>query len=202
MTEDGASAGAAWPTGPAVAGTALRGGSRLLKLGCLAAAIVLIAVGTVLISQTGSGHGAPAPPRLARTFSLAKLGHPDARVSLASYAGKPLIVNFFASWCTPCRHETPLLARFYASEHGQVTVVGIDSNDQTAAALRFARNTGIGYPVGVDPYPSTTTTSYGVLALPQTFFLNAQHRIVSHVIGPLTLKDLTTGVALMDKERG
>ena len=162
---------------------------------------MVVALAAVLAGVAG-GHGKPPPPRLARNFSLPELGHPGATVSLASYSGKPLIVNFFASWCAPCQRETPMLARFYAGQHGRVTVVGIDSNDQTAAALRFARKTGIRYPVGVDPYPSTTTTSYGVLALPQTFFLNARHRIVSHIIGPLTLKDLTAGVALMDKERG
>ncbi len=57
---------------------------------------------------------------------------------------------------------------------------------------------GVTYPVGVDPFPASVTTSYGVYALPQTFFLNARHRIVKHVIGGVTVADLNQGVALMD----
>ncbi|HTX82915.1 MAG TPA: TlpA disulfide reductase family protein, partial [Streptosporangiaceae bacterium] len=112
-----------------------------------------------------------------------------------------LIINFFASWCPPCRRETPMLAKWYVSMHGRVRVLGIDSNDETAPALRFVQKAGVRYPVAVDPYPSTTTTSYGVLALPQTFFLNARHRIVLHVLGSLTAKDLTRGVSLMNSDR-
>ena len=167
------------------------------------AAVAIVAAAAALIVSIGGGQATkPAAPPPARTFSLAQLGHPGGAVSLAAYGGHPVIVNFFASWCTPCQHETPMLARFYLSMHGRVTVLGIDSNDQRAAALGFLAKTGVRYPVGFDPYPSATTTSYGVYALPQTFFLNAQHRIVSHIVGPLTMKDLTRGLALMNRNRG
>jgi cytochrome c biogenesis protein CcmG/thiol:disulfide interchange protein DsbE len=182
--------------------------SRTRKILCLAAAAAAVAAACALIVAAGPGARAssqPARPPLARSFSLAELGQPGDQVSLASAQGRPVIVNFFASWCAPCQRETPLLARFYASRHGQVLMIGVDSNDATAAALRFVRRAGVGYPVGFDPFPARTTTSYGVYALPQTFFLNAQHRIVSHVLGPVTMTELTRGVALMDgrhQERG
>lgn len=168
------------------------------------AAVAIVAAAAALIVSLAGGQArkATGPPPQARNFSLAQLAHPGGAVTLAAYAGHPVIVNFFASWCTPCQHETPMLARFYLSMRGRVTVLGIDSNDQRAAALRFLAKTGVRYPVGFDPYPAATTTSYGVYALPQTFFLNAQHRIVSHIIGPLTMHDLARGVALMDKNRG
>ena len=91
-----------------------------------------------------------------------------------------------------------MLARFYASQRGRVIVVGIDANDEQAAALRFLAKAGVRYPVAFDPYPASTTTSYGVYALPQTFFLNARHRIVLHVVGAVTMKDLTNWVRLTD----
>jgi len=166
------------------------------------ATVLVAGAAAAVIVSLASGQAKTAPPPLARSFSLTQLGHPGSEVSLAAYAGHPVIVNFFASWCGPCQRETPMLARFYSSMRGRVVVLGIDSNDQRAAALRFLAKTGVRYPVGFDPYPSSTTTSYGVYALPQTFFLNAQHRIVSHILGPLTMKDLTRGVALMDKDRG
>jgi thiol-disulfide isomerase/thioredoxin len=180
--------------------TWLRGLSKARKLSYLAAAVV-VAVALV-VTLAGGQAKKTGPPPLAKNFSLAQLGHPGSRVTLASYAGRSVIINFFASWCSPCRRETPMLAKWYLSMHGRVRVLGIDSNDETTPALRFMQTAGVHYPVAFDPFPATTTTSYGVLALPQTFFLNARHRIVLHVVGSLTTKDLTRGVALMNSDRG
>ena len=191
------------PAAPAASRTWLSGLSTAKKISYLAAAVVLAAAVAVVVTLAGGQAKATKNgPQPAKSFSLAQLGRPGSRVALASYAGKPVIINFFASWCSPCQRETPLLAKFYLSMHGRVRVLGIDSNDQTAAALRFVQKTGVRYPVGVDPFPSATTTSYGVLALPQTFFLNARHQIVLHVLGALTTRDLTKGVSLMKSDRG
>src|SRR6266516_24186 len=174
----------------------LRGTSRMTKFTCIGAALA-IAVITV-ISLTGNGAGArPRTPPAARNFSLRALGHPGQRVSLAAFAGRPVVINFFASWCAPCQRETPALARFYRQSGGRVAIIGVDSNDQARAAMRFVHAAGVRYPVGVDPLPASTTSSYGVIALPQTFFLNARHRIVKRVFGAVTLKELSAGVALM-----
>lgn len=177
----------------------LRAMSRRAKIATgtgLAAA--LAAVTLVLVAAHGPARQ-PAPPRPAKSFSLASLGQPGSTVSLASYAGQPVIVNFFASWCGPCQRETPLLARYYETHAGHVNVVGIDANDQRAAALSFIARKGVRYPIGWDPLPASTTTSYGVYALPQTFFLNARHQIVAHVMGALTAPVLARDVALMNQ---
>jgi thiol-disulfide isomerase/thioredoxin len=163
---------------------------------------IIVAAALIVSAAAAPGKKAGARPPLARSFSLPKLGHPGATVSLAGYAGRPVIVNFFASWCEPCQRETPMLARFYASEHGRVLILGIDANDQTDAALRFTAKAGVSYPVGFDPFPSRVTTSYGVYALPQTFFLNAKHHIVAKVMGAVTLRQLASDIALMNQERG
>jgi thiol-disulfide isomerase/thioredoxin len=167
--------------------------------GAIAAVITAAALAVTVAAGPG---GKAEPPPLARSFSVTELGHPGSSVSLAAYAGRPVIVNFFASWCGPCQHETPMLARFYVSEHGRVVILGIDANDQTAAAQRFVAKVGVTYPVGFDPFPSPVTTSYGVYALPQTFFLNAQHHIVAKVMGAVTQRQLARDVALMNQDRG
>ncbi|HTT54608.1 MAG TPA: TlpA disulfide reductase family protein [Streptosporangiaceae bacterium] len=159
----------------------------------LAVAVALLALGA---TSAGSAKPAVTHPR-APGFSLAVLGHPGQHISLAQYAGRPLIINFFASWCSPCQRETPLMARFYRSRHGRVTILGVDVNDSTAAALGFVRKTVVRYPVVSDPAPMAMTLSYGVVALPQTFFLNAQHRIVKRVIEAVTLTELRAGAALI-----
>jgi cytochrome c biogenesis protein CcmG, thiol:disulfide interchange protein DsbE len=169
-----------------------------------ATVVALIVAAAVVVTDAAAPatRNAAPPPRPARGFSLTELGHTGASVSLASYAGRPVIVNFFASWCAPCQRETPMLARFYAAEHGRVVVLGIDANDQTAAALRFVAKAGVSYPVGFDSFPSPVTTSYGVYALPQTFFLNARHDIVAKVMGAVTQAQLARDVALMNRDRG
>jgi cytochrome c biogenesis protein CcmG, thiol:disulfide interchange protein DsbE len=81
--------------------------------------------------------------------------------------------------------------------HGKVVVIGIDAQDKASNALKFMRTAGVAYPVGFEPSPAVAD-SYGVAGIPQTFFLDARHRIVEHVYGAVTLKELTDGVALMD----
>ena len=162
---------------------------------------VALAIASLIGGLTGSRAG-PHPQPAARSFSLPALGHPGQRVTLAAFAGRPVIINFFASWCPPCKHETPTLARFYRQSKGRVTIIGVDSNDQNGPAIRFVRSAGVRYPVAADPFPASTTTSYGVFGLPQTFFLNAEHRIVKRVIGAITAKQLSEGVALMDHHPG
>jgi thiol-disulfide isomerase/thioredoxin len=170
---------------------------RRVKIG-IGGGFVAIAITVWLVLASATGLARPAgPPPLAKSFSLAAVSQPGRTVSLASYAGRPVVVNFFASWCAPCQRETPLLARYYTSQHGRVAIIGIDSNDELAAAVRFLQKAGVRYPVGSDPFPARVTTSYGVYALPQTFFLNDQHRIVAHVVGAVTARVLARDVALM-----
>ena len=158
---------------------------------CVAASLVAVAV--VASGSAGSAGTAPAPA--APAFSMPVLGHSGQKVALSDYAGRPLIVNFFASWCEPCQQETPLLARFYRAEHGKVAIVGLDENDVLGSAMSFTRKEGVGYPVGFDP-GVIAASAYGVAGLPQTFFLNAKHHIVDRIFGAVTLADINRGIAL------
>jgi cytochrome c biogenesis protein CcmG/thiol:disulfide interchange protein DsbE len=160
--------------------------------GSIAVFVAAIIAVSLLTSSSSAAPPAPAAP----AFSVAALGG-AGQVSLSQYQGKPVIVNFWASWCGPCQQETPLLASWYKQEHGQIALVGLDENDTTAKALAFARAKAVSYRLGFDPL-TTVTGPYGVDALPQTFFLNAKHRIVEHVLGALTKADLTQGVSLMN----
>ncbi len=177
-------------------------GRSALRHKLIAGVVALCVVGS-LTGIALAGSGSAAPPRAAAdpaapTFSFPVLGQAGRHVSLADYAGKPLIVNLFASWCDICKQETPLLARFYRAEHGKVALVGLDENDVLGSALSFARANGVTYPVGWDPQLAAAA-AYGVDALPQTFFLNARHRIVDRVFGTVTLADINQGIALATK---
>jgi len=172
------------------------GRARLAALTAVVAGIVVI----VALSFTSAGAGpehTPATP--AKNFSLQALGHPGQQISLNSLAGQPVIVNFFASWCTPCRKETPLLAKFFRARHGSVAVIGIDVSDQAAAALAFVHRSGVTYPVVTEPASDSTVIAYDLPGLPATFFLDAHHRIVKRVYGAVTQADLTSGTALINQ---
>jgi cytochrome c biogenesis protein CcmG, thiol:disulfide interchange protein DsbE len=165
---------------------------------CVAGSLVGIAL------ASGSGPAAPAAPAAdpaAPTFSFPVLGHSGQQVSLSEYAGKPLIVNFFASWCDPCKQETPLLARFYRAEHGKIALVGLDENDVRGSAMSFTHANGVTYPVGWDP-EDIAASAFGVDGLPQTFFLDARHRIVDRVFGAVTLAEINRGIALATASEG
>jgi cytochrome c biogenesis protein CcmG, thiol:disulfide interchange protein DsbE len=178
---------------------------QLRTVGALRLAVVTgvaAAVTAGLLVAGGTGGSAARSPHgygQAHGFTLAVLGRPGHRLSLASLAGRPVIVNFFASWCTPCRKETPLIARFYRARHGRLAVIGIDVNDSAHAAMAFVRKSGVSYPVAVDPPPMKTALAYNVPGLPATFFLNSSHQIVKRVFGGVTLPVLTTGAALITR---
>jgi thiol-disulfide isomerase/thioredoxin len=170
----------------------------------ISAAVVVFTAMVIAVSvttgsvATGSGSAAgnrAASDRAAPAFTLAALGPPGRQVSLSQYAGQPVIVNFWASWCEPCQQETPLLARWHA-QHGHAVLLGLDENDTTVRALEFARAKGVTYPLAFDPDMSAAS-AYGVNALPQTFFLNARHQIVAHVVGMVTPALLATDLSMM-----
>lgn len=157
-------------------------------IACLAGLLIAV-IAAVLIS--GGLTGGPA---LAKPFSLAELGDQSKQVSLAAYDGRPVVLNFFASWCVPCKKETPLLASFYRSHHSRVLVIGIDAYDRLGAASSFARARGVTYPIGFDQ-SSSVAVSYGITDLPQTLFLNSRHQIVRHIFGALTAAELNSWAA-------
>jgi cytochrome c biogenesis protein CcmG, thiol:disulfide interchange protein DsbE len=170
------------------------------------AIIVVSAVTTGSPASSGSdaaansNAGFPVPVTgspVAAGFTLPVLGDSAKQLSLAQYKGKPVIVNFFASWCAPCQQETPLLARWYKQQGGKVAVLGLDENDSTASAEKFVATKGVSYPVGFDPN-TMAASGYSVNALPQTFFLNAQHHVVYHWDGAVTTAVLAQGLNLMN----
>ncbi len=134
--------------------------------------------------------GRPAPD-----FTLAQLTPGSAPpIHLADLKGKPLVMNFWASWCDPCKREAPLLQSTWQRVHKQgVTVLGIDYQDTNSDGLAFLQKYGITYKNVVD-VKGKVSIDYGVADLPETFFINSRGTIVHRVLGELTEQTLQRNI--------
>jgi len=190
---------------------AARAPKRLRSL--LIYSTVAVALGVLLVvglgSRSGNGRSGPVVPigNEAPNFSLPPLtGAVQVDLDALGKAGHhPVVLNFFASWCTPCQRETPLLARAAAVEQakdGPVRFVGVDVNDQPTDALLFVRKAGITYPVGVDQSFRVTSGLYGLNGLPQTFFLDSEGRVIGHTMGAVNAADLQRWITRMSRVAG
>ena len=103
---------------------------------------------------------------------------------LASLKGKPVVLNFWASWCHPCRKELPAIAA-WAKAHPEIRVVGVDYEDDVADARAFAQQHDATWPMVVDA-DGAIGEAYKVPGLPATFLIDAQGRIVDRVLGEVT----------------
>jgi thiol-disulfide isomerase/thioredoxin len=106
-------------------------------------------------------------------------------VNLESLRGKPAAINFWASWCEPCRKETPELERLSRSLNGTDHLVGVDYSDDRGSAQAFIREFRVTYPVLRDP-DGVIGDRYGVTGLPTTVILSSRGRIVQLLRGPQT----------------
>jgi cytochrome c biogenesis protein CcmG, thiol:disulfide interchange protein DsbE len=147
-------------------------------------ALVLIA-GLVGAELLGGGSGGPT--RTAPPLPAAVLFPP--RVTIAGLGGKPAAINFWASWCGPCRQEAPQLERLSRSQHGQARLVGVDWNDGLASARAFVRRYRWSFPVLRDA-SGTVGEGYGVIGLPMTFILDSRGQIVETLRGPQTAQSI------------
>ncbi|NIN67789.1 MAG: redoxin domain-containing protein [Anaerolineae bacterium] len=150
-----------------------------------AAAVVL---GSLAYGVTSRGPGplqeGPAPDFTLKLFD-------GSQLSLSELRGQVVVLNFWASWCPPCRDEAPILESAW-QRYGEagVTVIGVDYQDTEAPALRFIEEFGITYPNGPDPR-SRIAKAYGVQGVPETFVITQEGEIAKVFIGSPTEEQLT-----------
>ncbi|HEY7707253.1 MAG TPA: TlpA disulfide reductase family protein [Gaiellaceae bacterium] len=122
--------------------------------------------------KLGRGEVVSAPG-----FRLDRLDAPG-KISLAEYRGRPVVVNFWGSWCDPCKEEAPVLEQTWREYKDRgLVVLGVDFHDLKGAARRFARENDMSYPLAYDG-PGNTISDYGVEAAPETFFVAPDGKLV------------------------
>jgi thiol-disulfide isomerase/thioredoxin len=141
---------------------------------------------TSLPSRTPPPPTATLPGYAAASFDLAALNADGAeRISLENLHGRPVVLNFFATWCSPCRQEIPLLSRLYTQNKDRVHFVAIALGESAPTVKQFIQAMRITYPVLLDSQ-RTTERAYRIRGIPTTYFLDTNGRIVDQHLGVLT----------------
>jgi cytochrome c biogenesis protein CcmG, thiol:disulfide interchange protein DsbE len=185
---------------PARRGRAATTNDRTLA-GRLAATVALAAC-LGLAGCTGGGPDGPAatttPERLGATPLVAR-NQKQFQADLDALRGRVVVVNFWASWCVPCREEMPALeqaSQAYAEAGRPVTVIGVDASDVRSEAAKFLGEVGVTYPTVYDQQGlrGGVATSWSVTALPQTWFVARDGGRAGRIAGRLTAEDLRAKV--------
>jgi len=166
---------------------------RVARLGIALALLALVL--TLALAFRRDPHdirtgtvGRPAP-----AFALARLDG-GGEVALSQYAGKVVILNFWASWCIPCRQENPALVRVYERYRtSDVVIIGILYQDSTDSGRAYVRDLGVRWPTVVDG-DGRVSLSYGVFGIPETYFIGPDGVIAGRHIGPIDEQTLVTGI--------
>jgi thiol-disulfide isomerase/thioredoxin len=154
-------------------------------------AVVVVAAVLAIASRDSSSGGASAGGSSSGTSFAGPIMAPD-EFAVADFAGKPLVINLFGSWCPPCNAEAPDLATF-AAENPDAQVVGIACEDTEEGAVGFMEEYGLTYPLVMDD--GTLVQEFGIPAYPTTIFFDAQGNEVDRLVGSATLDQFTASLA-------
>ena len=185
---------------------------RALRIAGLLAAVAFVALlayglttkatNSTIDDALSRGESVPAPG-----FTLSSLAEgrdagdawakaaSDGDVSLSELRGTPLVLNFWASWCDPCRAEAKVLEKAWKQQSGSdVLFLGLDAQDAREDARDFISQFGLTFPHVRDP-GNDTQRAWGVTGLPETYFIAADGSVVGHVIGTVDDGQLRDGIA-------
>ena len=165
----------------------------LLNIGLLALLLKLLLTPAPNAAVSDPLIGHPAPD-----FSLAMLRPKgeQSQLSLSNFKGKPVVLNFWASWCDPCKEEMPLLENTWQQMQAQgknVVFLGIDFQDSNGDATSFLQQYSITYPIVLDANGSVAN-NYGIASLPVTIFINRNGTVTSRVARQLTRQALSSNL--------
>lgn len=129
----------------------------------------------------------------AAAFTLDSLDG-SGKITLGDHAGKVVVLNFFASWCIPCKEENPALVRVWERyRSSDVVVIGILFQDNVDSGRKYVRDNGVTWPTAIDD-DGGVAFAYGVFGIPETYFIGADGIIEGRHIGPIDEARLARGI--------
>ena len=196
---------------------------KTLLILCLVLALVLIGAGALYNSLAGSvqlgglattppetqapteipgeqstepadTHPTDPPASIAPDFTM--LDMDGNEVTLASFFGKPIVLNFWASWCGPCKMEMPEIQKFYDKYGQEIHFLLVSVDDSLDAAKTFISDSGYTFPVYFDT-TSVGAYTYGASSIPLTFFIDAQGNLTAYYMGAMSESILQQGVDMI-----
>lgn len=137
---------------------------------------------------------APAVGYQAPDFTLSTLT--GETFTLSEGRGQPLVVNFWATWCPPCRAEIPFFQAAARKYNGRVAIVGVDDGEPSSLVATFSNELGMTYPIPLDE-DSAVSKAYRVNSLPTTYFIDSQGMITNIHIGIISQAVLEDNIAAL-----
>jgi len=156
----------------------------------IVALLGLMAVGLLNKSPVTGNSGFTRVQKPAPEFTIPLLD--GGELDLSQHLGQPVVINFWASWCPPCREEAPLLERTWRSyKYQDVLFVGVNIQDTEESARVYLKAFDITYPNGLDRH-GKVTVDYGVIGLPVTFFVNRDGIVERRWVGAVNESQMVT----------
>lgn len=162
-----------------------------MRLGAVTLLVLIVfsaaACGSPVIREPTETPGATEEPFTAPDFTLTALD--DTSYTLSELRGRWVLVNFWATWCEPCKREMPLFQQLAEAHADTLTVLAINQREDAAAVAAFGDEYGLSFPLLLNP-DDATVMAYQVIGLPQTLIVNPSGEVVFRQFGPVSADDL------------
>lgn len=181
----------------------------ILLLAIIAAVLITGGIGYALLSgRTGSANivgkpsSTPGQTQKETAPDFIVYNEKGDEVTLSSFMGTPVVLNFWASWCGPCRSEMPDFQKAFAAQNGEIAFMMVNltdgSRETKAAALKYIEQNKFTFPVYFD-LDMDAAQAYGVTAIPTTYFIDKDGIVVAVARGPLDEATLQKGIGMILK---